>query len=188
MKTAIILHGMPSREEYFGSEGTNQSGKHWLGWLKSNLIKTGVVAGVPEMPEPYEPDYDKWRVVFEQSLIDKNTVLIGHSIGAGFLVRWLSENKVKVGRVVLVAPWLDPNHELKNGFFDFTIDKDFIERTDGVTVFVSLDDDQEILESVERIKKDIPRVSVREFLNQGHFTYRSMGTHEFPELLEILIK
>lgn len=153
MKKAIIIHGMPLRAEYFGPEGTAQSGKHWLGWLKSELIKNGIEAQAPEMLEPYAPDYEKWRTVFEQLPINENTALIGHSIGAGFLVRWLSEHRVKVGKVILVAPWLDLQHGLKNRFFDFVIDKDILMRADSVIVFVSLDDNREILESVEKIKK-----------------------------------
>jgi len=49
------------------------------------------------MPEPYSPDYAKWCSVFKQFVIDSDTQLIGHSCGAGFLLRYLSENDVKVG-------------------------------------------------------------------------------------------
>ena len=187
MKRAIIIHGMPSKEEYFGPEGTSQSGKHWLGWLKAELIKNGVEAVAPEMPDSYEPVYERWCLVFEQHPIDENTMLIGHSIGAGFMVRWLSENKTKVGKVVLVAPWIDPTHELRNGFFDFEIDKELVVRTDGMTIFISSDDGQEMLESVKKIKSTFSKIVVREFSSHGHFTFGDMGTHEFPELLEMLL-
>lgn len=178
---------MPSKKEYFGPEGTSQSKKHWLGWLRGELIKVGVDAMAPEMPEPYEPVYKAWCSVFEKFSIDENTMLVGHSIGAGFLVRWLSENKVQVGKVALVAPWLDPTHELKGWFSDFEIDGELIKRTGGIIIFVSSDDDKEILESVEKIKSALPSVTLCEFSHHGHFTSSSMGTHEFPEILRMLL-
>lgn len=187
MGKAIIIHGMPSKEEYFGPEGTSQSGKHWLGWLKDELIKISSDVVAPEMPEPYEPLYEKWCSTFEKFSVDENTMLIGHGIGAGFLIRWLSENKIQVGKVVLVAPWLDPRCELQNGFFDFEIDKELVTRVESVTIFVSSDDDRDILESVKIIRDDLPGVIMKEFSNQGHFTFGDMGTHKFPELLEILL-
>ncbi|MEX0652068.1 MAG: alpha/beta fold hydrolase [Candidatus Paceibacterota bacterium] len=76
------------------------------------------------MPEPYLPNYEKWIEVFEQFKVDEETDLVGHSCGAGFLLRWLSENKINVGKLVLVAPWIDPINELgdENNFFDFERD------------------------------------------------------------------
>lgn len=187
MKTAIILHGMPSKEEYFDSMSPTQSNKHWIPWIQRQLILNGILAQTPEMPEPYMPVYEKWRSVFEQFKVDKDTVLIGHSCGGGFLLRWLSENKIRVGRVVLVAPWLDPAHELETSFFDFEIDRSLVERTQGVSVFISSDDDTVILDSVNRIKNLLPGVAMKEFSDRGHFTFGDMKTEKFPELSEILI-
>lgn len=187
MKQVIIVHGMPSREEYFGPEGVNQSHKHWLGWIGERLKEQGYVVLWLEMPEPYEPVYEKWKSVFERYVIDPETILIGHSCGAGFLVRWLSENDVRVSKVTLVAPWLDPNRKLSNRFFDFGIDKDLVARTKGVTVFVSQDDEPEILDSVTKLKNSIPGIAVQEFSDRGHFTFGDMGTREFPELYKVLV-
>lgn len=188
MKTAIILHGMPSKKEYFNPESRAQSNKHWLPWIQHQLILNGILAQTPEMPEPYEPNYEKWRSVFEQFKIDQETMLIGHSCGAGFLVRWLSENKVKVGKVALVAPWLNPDHEYETKMFDFEIDPSLAERTDGVTVFISSDDSQSILNSVDTIKSTIQDIVVKEFTDQGHFTFGTMKTDVFPELRDALIQ
>lgn len=187
MKNAIILHGMPSEEEYASHEGQYPSKMHWLPWLKTELEKRGIKTETPELPRPYAPVYGDWKAVFESLSFNEETTLIGHSCGAGFLVRWLSEHKQKVGKVALVAPWLDPTHELKNNFFDFVVDSGLITKTDGISIFVSRDDDQEILDSVARLKEDIPAIAVKEFQNRGHFTLEDMGTREFPELLEILV-
>ena len=119
MKTAVILHGKPSKEGYFDMTRQSQSNSHWLPWLKQQLIVNGILAQTPELPEPYDPDYKKWKAVFEQFKIDGETILVGHSRGGGFLVRWLSEHKIKVGKVALVAPSLgNPDESPKT---DFTI-------------------------------------------------------------------
>ncbi len=182
MKTAIIIHGMPSREEY---EATPlQTKKHWIPWIQQQLDLKGILAQAPEMPEPYEPNYEQWKLVFEQFHIDEETVLIGHSCGGGFLVRWLSEHAVKVGQVILVAPWIDTEKELSTGFFDFDIDPNLGAKTkEEIVMLYSTDDDEVILKSVDKIKQSIKDISVREFSDKGHFTIVD-GVSEFPELLE----
>lgn len=179
---------MPSKEEYLNPLYPSPSNMHWIPWIQKELTLKNILAQTPEMPEPYEPVYEKWCSVFEQFKIDEKTILIGHSCGGGFLVRWLSEHKTKVGKVVLVAPWIDPTHELKTGFFDFTINSSLIEKTEGVTIFISSDDDQVILDSVKQIKTVLKTVIVKEYSDQGHFTLGDMKTEKFPGLLDVLIK
>lgn len=186
MRKAIILHGMPSKEQYLKVKGNAQSNSHWLPWLQQQLLLNGILAQTPEMPEPYAPVYEAWRKTFEQFDIDEKTDLVGHSCGAGFLVRWLSENKVKVGKVALVAPWLDPNKQLQSKFFEFELDKDFAARTSGVHQFVSTDDEKEMLTSVDMLR-NLSDIKTHTFADQGHFTYGDMKTEEFPELLETLL-
>ncbi|MBU1292203.1 alpha/beta hydrolase [Patescibacteria group bacterium] len=188
MKTAIILHGMPSKKEYYNPKSSAQSNKHWIPWIQRQLILNDILAQTPELPEPYEPVYEKWASVFNKFQVDENTILIGHSCGAGFLIRWLSENKVKVGKVVLVAPYLDSDHDLKTGFFDFEINEDMISRTKGITIFVSTDDDKDILASTEELRSKLKNIQIKEFTNKGHFTFGGMKTEEFPELKEEVLK
>jgi predicted alpha/beta hydrolase family esterase len=90
MKKAIIIHGMPSKEEYYDVNRPASSNCHWLPWIQKKLLLKNVLAQTPEMPEPYNPVYENWRKVFEQLSPDEETILIGHSCGGGFIVRWLS--------------------------------------------------------------------------------------------------
>lgn len=185
MKTAIILHGMPDKEEYDASP--MQTEKHWVPWLKEQLREKGITAHTPEMPVPYKPTYASWKQVFEQFEINEETVLVGHSLGAGFLVRWLSENKVKVGKVMLVAPWMDPDNDHCPEFFDCKIDPKIAERTAGLHIFISDDDESEMYTTVKNIQAAVPNLVLHKFTNKGHFTLEDMGTSEFPELLEVIL-
>lgn len=186
MKNAIILHGMPSREEYFNSEISSPSNSYWIPWIQKQLLMNSYIVQTPELPNPFEPEYQSWCEVFNQFSINKETVLVGHSCGAGFLVRWLSENKVSVGKVILVAPWIDLNKELKNGFFDFEINPTLASKTQSLHIIFSSDDHKEIGESVEVLSK-LEQVQLHTFKDKGHFIVDDMGTVEFPELLNIII-
>ena len=187
MQTAIIIHGMPSKEEYYDPRRRSTSRGHWIAWLQRQLILKEILTQTPEMPEPYAPVYEKWSEVFGQYAIDKDTILIGHSYGAGFLLRYLSEHTLETGKVILVAPWLDPHNELGEDIFSCTIDEKLKEKSKDVIVVYSLDDDQEIIDSSLKIIGSIKNVVTKVFTDKGHFTYGEMGTSEFPELLEICL-
>lgn len=188
MKSAIILHGMPSKEEYYNPESPSQSNKHWMPWIQRQLILKNILAQTPELPEPFDPKYESWSLIFDQFVINKDTMLIGHSCGAGFLLRWLSEHKVSVGKVALVAPFLDPDHdEVKSNLFDFAVDHDLVSRTKGLNIFFAPEDDKEILTSVNQIRAQLPTVQITELPGRRLFLYRDMKTDQFPELLDWLI-
>ena len=92
MKNAIIIHGMTDKEECFSDQYSSLSNSHWLPWLQKQLFIQGILAQTPEMPTPYNPNYNLWLDVFKQFSINKETILVGHSGGAGFLLRFLCEN------------------------------------------------------------------------------------------------
>ena len=98
----------PLRLEYYSQDYPSLSNCHWYPWLQKQLLVHRWQPKPPEIPRVFELDYAAWVREFERYDITPQTQLVGHSCGAGFLVRWLSEHKaVKVGRVVLrVAPWL----------------------------------------------------------------------------------
>lgn len=189
MKTAIILHGMPDKENYFDPKADSQSNCHWLPWLQQQLNVNGVLSQTPEMPEPYDPNYEKWKDVFKQFHIDEDTTLVGHSCGAGFIVKYLSDNNIKVGKVALVAPWINSQREDDVTIFDnLQIDENLINKTTGITIFSSSNDDEAIKNSIDVLKNTIKGIKVLEFENYGHFCLGDMKTREFPELLNEILK
>ena len=162
MKNAIILHGLPDKEEYYDPDFPAQSNAHWIAWLQKQLQRKDIFTQTPEMPLSFKPDYKVWKKEFERYDIDPETLLVGHSCGGGFLVRWLSEHKdTKVGKVILVAPWINPddNPESETGtFFHFDIDPNLVERTASTVIFRSSNDFEDVLESVDVLKKKIRNV------------------------------
>jgi hypothetical protein len=188
MKNAIIFHGRPSRKEYLEQEYPSPSNSHWLPWLQRQLLRHGVLAQTPEILEPYDPKYENWASAIEQFNPDQDTTLVGHSCGAGMIAQWLSKNPdKKVGKVVLVAPWIDVEKDDWPAF-DFEIDKNLTERTAGLTIFHSTDDVEEIQTSVKKLREELKDAKYVEFTGRGHFTHKYMPTDIFPELLEECLK
>ncbi len=190
MKTAIILHGKPDpgQEEYYNPDFPSASNSHWLPWLQKQLLIKDIAAQTPEVPNSWKPDYPTWQKEFERYDITPNTILVGHSCGGGFIVRWLSEHTdIHAGKVVLVAPWLDPGRTDTTDFFEFEIDPNLTKRTNGLTIFNSDDDMDSVHMSVQIIRDAISDIDYREFHEYGHFTYEGMHTVAFPELLKELV-
>jgi predicted alpha/beta hydrolase family esterase len=187
MKNVIILHGRPSKEQFEDPSFPSPSNYYWLPWLQKKLSLIGIPTQTPEVPNAYIPDYKTWLSVFEQQDINKDTVLVGHSCGGGFIVRWLSEHKeISVGKVILVAPWIDlagdPDNEFTKDFLSFELDKDFVSRTDGVLIINSSDDVGTIQRSVEQLREVVNDIKYLELSHRGHF-YDDQNM-EFPELFK----
>lgn len=189
MKNAIIIHGKPDpgQQEYYNPDFPASSNAHWLPWLQKQLIIRDIATQTPEMPNAWKPDYPTWCTEFERYDLTPETILVGHSCGAGFIVRWLSEHPaVQVGTVVLVAPSLGIDWDDRS-FFDGPIDPDVASRTSRMIIFVSDDDRAAIQQSTQKLRSTIAGVECRTFQGYGHFCLQDMGTAEFPELRDELL-
>jgi predicted alpha/beta hydrolase family esterase len=187
MRNAIILHGQPSKEEYYDPTMPSMSNAHWIPWLQSQLLKNDIAAATPEVPFAYEPDWDLWVKEVERFNITPQTIIVGHSRGGDFWLRYLNEHSdVKVGKVVLVAPSLGFLTLNDNYFGEFEIDPVLAERTGGITLFHSDNDGENMVKTAEKLIATITNLKQKQF-HLGHFTSNSMGTTEFPELLAELL-
>lgn len=186
MKNIILIPGRPDKDQHYDPSLPNNSENYWFSWLKRQLILKDINTNAIEPPMPFRPRYEEWKKEFERFDITPETILVGHSCGGGFLVRYLSEHTgVRVGKVYLVAPWINPDDEEASDtadFFHFDIDPIFPERTSGVTVFVSEDDYPSVVKSVEILQEKIPDLDIKRFNDRGHFKDK-----EFPELLALIL-
>lgn len=189
MKNAIILHGAPGKEEYYHPKAPSMSNSHWIPWLQGQLLKHDIAAATPEVPRSYERQYETWITEIERFEMTPETILVGHSTGCGIFIKYLSLHpQIKVGKVILVAPYLDPDQVHHKSFMnDFEIDQNLTYRTHGITIFNSDNDQTSIQKSVELLRQKIPGIKYREFHHYGHFLYEHMYAAEFPELLEEIL-
>lgn len=194
MKNAILVHGWNTRQEFFDSTKPTASNDHWFPWLTKQLMIRGYKVDVPEMTQYDQSTYESWKREFERYDITPDTLLVGHSCGGGFLVRYLSEHDIKVGRVILVAPWLGvmdgelQSETFNQDFFDFTPERTLATKTTSLHLLVSDDDFDDIHQSVAMLRESLDDLQFIELKGMGHFTRTSLGTEEFPELLVACIQ
>lgn len=184
-RTVHILHGCPSDIEKAMNPETRTYDKHWIPWLKEQLIQRGYNVNTPLMPSPWYPDYSAFKREFEKVSVSDDDILIGHSCGSAFLVRWLGDSKQKVAKLILVAPWKIPDvgDKLKEEYYGYEIDRSIPERVGKIAMFTSDDEEEDGKESV-RIFHESLGGKLIDLPKHGHYTMGDMGTTEFPELLK----
>lgn len=178
----IILHGCPpSPDNIIPKE------KRWMNWIEKELVNDGYNAIAPDMPTPWDPDYESWKRVIESYDITGDSCLVGHSCGAAFLVRWLLESKKKVKKLILVAPAKvqETEDDSRGKLYDFELPAGDQEIADEITIFTS-NDFPHHLKSLKLYEESLKPKVIR-LENKGHFLIYTMGTNEFPELLEEIL-
>jgi len=186
----IIVHGCPFNVKKAMDEKTRTYDKHWIPWVKKQLEEKDIKVFTPLMPKSWEPSYEDWKNEFNKLPVNENSILIGHSCGGAFLVRWLGETKKKVKKLIFVSPSVVLDDELKSlklkELYDFEINEEVKANVEEIIAFVSDNDKKRIEDSADLLVK---KLSVRliEVKGCGHFIEKHMGTKEFPELLDEII-
>lgn len=190
-KNCIIIHGCPSNQEKAMNPKTREYDKHWMPWLKEKLLEKGIPAQAPLMPEPWNPDYEKFKAEFEKYPINKDTILIGHSCGCAFLVRWLGETKKEIAKLILVAPWKindkGKKDKFRERFYVYSIDKNIKNNINKVIMFTANNEEDHGKESLQIFHKALGG-EIIELKGHGHYCFEDMKTEEFPELLEKVLE
>ena len=144
---------------------------------------------LPQMPNPMNAKYDEWRILFKKiaPLLKNNIILIGHSLGAIFLAKYLSENnfpKKILATLLVSAPYDDK--DMKESLGDFVLPKSFnkLNKQGGkIFLYQSKDDLTVPYIHLEKYKKALPNAIVRGFKKRGHF-----HQPRFPELVKDIIR
>ena len=188
MKKVIVIHGCPSNAEKSMDAKTRTYDKHWIPWIKKELSSRGIETETPLMPQPWEPDYNAFNGEFEKNKVTDDTILVGHSCGCAFLVRWLGETKQKIDKLILVAPWKIPYREDDSDidFYEYSIDETIKSRAKEIVMFTANNEEDDGKKSLEIFHKALGG-KVIELEGRGHYTLGDMGTEEFPELLKEIL-
>lgn len=184
----IVIHGCPSNAERAMNFKTRTYDKHWIPWIRKKLSQRRIKTEVPLMPSPWQPDYSAFKEEFEKYSVSENTILIGHSCGCAFLVRWLGKSKQKINKLILVAPWKipDKNDKFRKAFYEYPIDSMIKSRVKEIVMFTADDEEEDGKKSL-KIFHDALGGKIVKLKGRGHYTMGDMGTEEFPELLKEVI-
>lgn len=83
--------------------------ENWFSWLKNKLDDERIECFVPHFPTPKEQSLENWLQIFDsyRYKISEKSILIGHSLGAVFLLRWLEIwSGVKINKCFLIGGFL----------------------------------------------------------------------------------
>ena len=187
-RDCIIIHGCPSGPEGELDARTRSYDKHWIPWVREKLIEQDIPTIAPIMPDPWDPNYGRFKEEFERYPVSDRTILIGHSCGCAFLVRWLGDTKRSFHTLALVAPWKvpRPGDPGRKAFYEYPIDETIKSRVRRVVMFTSDTEHVDGLKSLEIYHAALGG-EITSIPNKGHYISAHMGTHEFPELLDAIV-
>lgn len=167
-------------------------------WLKSELEKNGFEVVVPEMPNSEEPEIEAWVLKLKEIIgePDKDTMLVGHSIGCQAILRYLEKLNPasKVGGVVFIAPWLtlsnlesDEERRVAEPWLNTPIrETDVVKHTTKITAIFSDNDPFVPSENIELFKKRFSAEIIVE-REKGHFTADD-GIEKLEAALNAILK
>ena len=193
MKQILIIHGGDSFSSYDAyirslrsleiSYDRLRPQKKWKTWLVEQLPEADVL--LPTFPNGSNAVYDEWVIYFEKLLpfLHDEVYLIGHSLGAMFLAKYLNEAPLNkpVKKLLLVAGGYDDESMEDLGSFKVTSAKNLPQSADEIHLFHSEDDPVVPYSELAKFQEDLPGAIDHSFENRGHFLDES-----FPELLAIL--
>ena len=192
MKQIVIIHGgdsFSSYEEYLENLQAAEinyerllPAKRW----KDEIIEVFKDAEIltPTMPNSSNAQFEEWKIWFEKIIpfFQNDTRLIGHSLGAMFLAKYLHENPLHkpVKQLILLAGGYDEEAE---GYGQFRIKsaKGLEKSAEQIHLLHSEDDPVVPFEALDKFASDLPMANVHRFKNKNHFLEST-----FPELIEIL--
>lgn len=199
MKQIVFIHGgnvFPNEEnllevlstwEYDPKRERKRRREDWL----SEQLKSEYDFFKPPMPNQLNASYKVWKLRFEKVqkiLNQEDTLLIGHSLGAMFLIKYIGENGFpnKVKQLHLIAPVLDSSGMKDEDSYlgDFAYSPNIIPNLqkicEEIFLYHSTDDPVVPYEHSQRIMTYLPHAKLTTFTDKWHFS----GEITFPELLE----
>lgn len=186
MKKIVLLYGIFSEELATLPECNPNDDRNWMGWTKKQLLERGYQAICPIIPKVWEAPYGEWKKALDESGIDANTILVGLSAGGVACIRYISEEKKTISKLVLIAPAKytekEDSRANTNDFYNFHISDDVKNQIKNrTTIFVSDDEPYIDIQDAVKIYEKKFNAKVIQFSDKGHFSFL-MKT--FPELLE----
>lgn len=163
-KRVIFFQGGGGQEDY-------DADAQLVASLKSNLGPDYLVH-YPFLSDEDTPDFGRGNQIgHEISVSEEGVILVGHSLGASMLLKYLSENKVskKIGGIFLISTpfwsgdedWIKPL-KLQPGFAK-KIDKEI-----PLFFYHARDDEEVPFAHLDMYKQKLPWASLREILTGGH--------------------
>ena len=195
MKQIVLIHGGSSFDNYERYLNSLKNGsinyerllwaQKWREWLAQEIVDADVL--LPDFPNKQNAQYEEWKIYFEKllPLLGDDVQLVGYSLGAMFLARYLHESPLDspVRRLVLVSPCYDDESVEDLGSFRVMSATGLDKSAREIHLFHSKDDPVVPFTELAKFQRDLPTATVHIFEDHNHFFQST-----FPELKELLEK
>lgn len=183
------------KDNYFIIHGSFSSPcSNWFNWLADFIISEGKTVYVPDFPIGigYQ-NYKNWSKLLkfysDLGLINENTIIIGHSIAPVFISKFLTENKIRVKKLIFVCGFnnylgINEEYDAVNNSMYFDNIEDIKKYAKDIICFYS-NNDPYVKYDVEKDFAD--KVSTEQILlsEAGHINSES-GFDTFEEIVDYL--
>ena len=130
----------------------------------------------PGVPNEEDPDYQLWeaRIRKELTMLAGDVILVGHSLGGSFLLKYLSERKVEktiAGIFLIAAPYWGGNGWRYEGHERLALREDFASRLPrGAPIFLYHSRDDKIVPfaHLSLYAERLPAAAIRAVEGRGH--------------------
>ncbi len=192
----VVIHGGEShanRERYLAwlrtlniTEESLRPERKWKDTLDHELHGVASVLR-PSMPSALNATYEEWSIYFDRivPLLRDGCILLGHSLGGVFLVKYLSEHNLPVhirALILLAAPYGDANGYT---LADFNLENVPTARcgTQASLIYIlhSTDDPVVPFADMESYARVFPEARQITFADKQHF-----NQPEFPEIVALI--
>lgn len=154
-----------------GGAGAYEEDKKLADYLQNALGQNFKII-YPKMPHEDDPDYESWKVVFDEELekIDGKVVLTGHSVGGFLLLKFLSEKKIDkdiAGLFFMATPFLGEGGWEYEGM---SVNDNFASTLPNAPIFFYHGTNDEIVpfHHLSLYAEKIPRATIRKIIGRGH--------------------
>lgn len=136
-----------------------------------------------QMPNKSNARYNEWKIWFEKLLpfLRDDVVLVGHSLGASFLTRYLAEERLPIRAKALMLVAGAYSADLEDMAPEFAAPESLMlatEQVEQIFLYHSKDDPVVPFKELSRYESALPKATSRVFEDKKHF-----NQEHFPELV-----
>lgn len=185
MKNVFIIHSYNGDTEYSFAPSVEKLCK-----------KNSINYYFPKFPIRNDATYENWENILnyykENKILNSDSIIIAHSLGTQFIIKYLTKNNVKIDTYISVAGFVDyeGREDLENVLNRFKPSNEEYEKFKKlVNSIYSIYSDNDEMNSLDKLENYADKLSANKILikGAGHFNPKSNIT-EIENLNNIIAK
>ena len=183
MKTAFLIHGYNGIPPIFT-------------WLEEELVKREYQVIIPEFSNGEKINFNSWIKTLDlyKDKFNENTIIIAHSIGNSFALRYININNIHLKLFIGLAGFCEKfkvsgNVNLSNAILEFCNTNEIIEAKKNIDKMYAIYSNTDHIVPINILKSFAKRLSAEVILLEdvGHMGAKS-GIKQLPKVLKIIEK